>query len=58
MMGVPAVMVDENGNRIPGEVPYDDIIATSGPPLESCDAEFYRYPNFARLAIRPTCRTS
>src|SRR5271163_8590 len=26
MMGVPAVMVDENGKRIPGEVPYDEIL--------------------------------
>ena len=25
-MGVPAVMVDENGKRIPGEVPYDQIL--------------------------------
>lgn len=27
VMGVPAVMVDENGNRIPGEVPYEQILA-------------------------------
>jgi tetratricopeptide (TPR) repeat protein len=26
VMGVPAVMVDENGNRIPGEVPFGDIL--------------------------------
>src|SRR5580693_500593 len=26
VMGVPAVMVDEQGNRIPGEVPYDEIM--------------------------------
>ena len=26
VMGVPAVMVDENGNRIPGEVPYEEIL--------------------------------
>jgi hypothetical protein len=26
VMGVPAVMVDEHGNRIPGEVPYDEIM--------------------------------
>src|SRR6202046_4425198 len=26
VMGIPAVMVDEKGNRIPGEVPYDDIM--------------------------------
>src|ERR1700678_3029737 len=26
VMGVPAVMVDENGKRIPGEVPYDEIL--------------------------------
>lgn len=25
-MGVPAVMVDEKGNRIPGEVPFDQIL--------------------------------
>ena len=26
VMGIPAVMVDEKGNRIPGEVPYDEIM--------------------------------
>jgi cytochrome c-type biogenesis protein CcmH/NrfG len=26
VMGVPAVMTDANGNRIPGEVPYDEIM--------------------------------
>jgi tetratricopeptide (TPR) repeat protein len=26
VMGVPAVMVDENGKRIPGEVPYEEIM--------------------------------
>jgi Flp pilus assembly protein TadD len=26
VMGIPSVMVDEKGNRIPGEVPYDEII--------------------------------
>lgn len=26
VMGVPAVMVDEQGNRMPGEVPYDEIM--------------------------------
>jgi Tfp pilus assembly protein PilF len=26
IMGVPAVMVDEKGNRVPGEVPYDEIM--------------------------------
>lgn len=26
VMGVPSVMVDEQGNRIPGEVPYDEIM--------------------------------
>lgn len=26
IMGVPAVMVDEHGNRLPGEVPYEDIM--------------------------------
>jgi hypothetical protein len=36
-MGVPAVMVDENGNRIPGEVPYDEILKHPGSPLQSRD---------------------
>ena len=27
VMGVPAVMVDEKGNRIPGEAPFGDILA-------------------------------
>ena len=25
-MGVPSAIVDENGDRIPGEVPYDMIL--------------------------------
>lgn len=45
-MGVPAVMVDENGKRIPGEVPYEDIMAHPERHSKAVMKDFYRTPEF------------
>ncbi|HXM15377.1 MAG TPA: tetratricopeptide repeat protein [Candidatus Eremiobacteraceae bacterium] len=46
VMGVPAVMVDEKGNRIPGEVPYADILAHPDQHSKAVMQSFYREPEF------------
>jgi Tfp pilus assembly protein PilF len=46
VMGVPAVMVDENGKRIPGEVPYDEILKHPERHSKAVMKDFYRTPEF------------
>ena len=46
VMGVPAVMVDENGNRIPGEVPYEEIMKYPKRHAQAVMQTFYRTPEF------------
>ena len=46
VMGVPAVMVDENGKRIPGEVPFGDIIEHPERHSQAVMQPFYRTPEF------------
>ena len=46
VMGVPAVMVDESGNRIPGEVPYDEIMKHPKRHAKAVMKDFYRTPEF------------
>ena len=46
VMGVPAVMTDEAGNRIPGEVPYEDIIRHPDRHSKAVMKSFYRQPEF------------
>jgi Flp pilus assembly protein TadD len=46
VMGVPSVMVDENGNRIPGEVPYEQIMANPARHSKAVMKDFYRTPEF------------
>ncbi len=46
IMGVPAVMTDEKGNRIPGEVPYEDIIRHPDRHSKAVMKDFYRTPEF------------
>ncbi len=46
VMGIPAVMVDEKGNRIPGEVPYDDILKHSDRHSKAVMHDFLRTPEF------------
>jgi hypothetical protein len=50
-------MVDENGNRIPGEVPDEEILKHPERHSKAVMKEFYRTRNSARPATRPTCRT-
>ena len=46
VMGVPAVMTDEKGNRIPGEVPYQDILDHPDRHSKAVMKDFYRSPEF------------
>ncbi len=46
IMGVPAVMVDENGKRIPGEVPDEEIMQHPERHAKAVMQTFYRFPEF------------
>ena len=46
IMGVPAVMTDKNGNRIPGEVPYYEIMKYPERHSKAVMQSFYRTPEF------------
>jgi tetratricopeptide (TPR) repeat protein len=46
VMGVPAVMVDENGKGIPGEASYADILAHLDRHSKAVMQGFYRTPEF------------
>jgi Tfp pilus assembly protein PilF len=46
VMGVPAVMVDENGQRIPGEVPYEEILKYPKRHSQAVMKDLYRTPEF------------
>ena len=46
VMGIPAVMVDENGDRIPGEVPYEEIFKHPDRHSKAVIKAFYRTPEF------------
>ncbi len=46
VMGIPSVMVDEDGKRIPGEVPYDVILKNPERHSRAVMQSFYRTPEF------------
>jgi tetratricopeptide (TPR) repeat protein len=46
MMGVPSVMVDENGNRIPGQVPFTEIIMHPDRHSKAVMHDFLHKPEF------------
>jgi Flp pilus assembly protein TadD len=46
VMGIPAVMVDEKGNRIPGEVPYDEILKHTDRHSQAVMKDFLHKPEF------------
>lgn len=46
VMGVPAVMVDEHDNRIPGEVPDSEIMAHPDRHSKAVMRDLYRQPEF------------
>ncbi|MFY9643928.1 MAG: multiheme c-type cytochrome, partial [Terriglobales bacterium] len=46
VMGVPSVMVDENGNRIPGEVPFGDILEHPKRHAQAVMLPIYKTPEF------------
>lgn len=45
-MGVPAVIVDENGNRIPGQVPYGEILRHPERHSKAVMRDFLHTPEF------------
>lgn len=46
VMGIPAVMVDEKGNRIPGESPDDEILKHTDRHSQAVMKDFLRTPEF------------
>lgn len=46
VMGIPSVMVDAKGNRIPGEVPYSEILNHTDRHARAVMQDFYRTPEF------------
>ena len=46
VMGIPAVISDENGNRIPGQVPYEMIFDHPERHAKTVMKSFYRTPEF------------
>jgi tetratricopeptide (TPR) repeat protein len=46
VMGVPAVMVDEKGNRIPGQAEFGDILEHPERHAKAVMQDFYRTPEF------------
>ncbi|WP_180539052.1 tetratricopeptide repeat protein [Nevskia soli] len=46
VMGIPAVMVDENGNRIAGEVPYNEIVDHPERHAKAVMKDIYKTPEF------------
>jgi tetratricopeptide (TPR) repeat protein len=46
IMGIPSVMVDEDGKRIPGEVPYDEILKHPDRHSRAVMQSIYRTPEF------------
>ena len=46
VMGVPSVMTDEKGNRIPGEVPFGDILQHPERHAKAVMQPFYKTPEF------------
>lgn len=46
VMGVPAVMVDEKGNPIPGEVSFDAILAHPERHSQAVMKDFYKSPEY------------
>jgi Flp pilus assembly protein TadD len=46
VMGIPAVMVDEKGDRIPGEVSYDEILRYPKRHSKAVMHDFLRTPEF------------
>jgi hypothetical protein len=46
IMGIPSVMVDAQGNRISGEVPYNEILTHPDRHARAVMQSFYRTPEF------------
>ena len=46
VMGIPAVMVDEKGNPIPGQVSFDEILAHPERHSKAVMKDFYKTPQY------------
>ncbi len=58
VMGVPAVTTDATGKRIPGEVPYADILAHPDWHAKAVMQPFYRTPEFCAACHKANLPTS
>jgi Flp pilus assembly protein TadD len=58
VFGVPSVMVDENGNRIPGEVPYEEILKHPDRHSKAVMKDFYRSPEFCSACHKANLPTT
>ena len=55
-MGVPSVIVDEKGERIPGMVPFDMILKYPERHSKAVMHDFLLRRSFAQPATRPICQ--
>jgi len=52
--GIPAVMVDSKGHRLPGEVSYSEILAYPDRHRQAVMQDFYRTPDFCAACHNAT----
>ena len=57
-MGVPAVIVDERGAPVPGEVPFKEILAHPDRHSKAVMKDFYRSPEFCGACHKSTIPTN
>lgn len=58
VMDIPAVMVDAKGNRIPGEVPYEEILKHPDRHSRAVMKDFYKTPEFCGACHKESVPTS
>jgi tetratricopeptide (TPR) repeat protein len=58
VMGTPAVMVDENGKPIPGEVPYKEVLTHTDRHVQAVMKDFYHTPEYCGACHKANLPTS
>jgi tetratricopeptide (TPR) repeat protein len=58
VFGIPALMVDENGNRIPGEVPYSEIMKHPERHSKAVIKDLNRTPEFCSACHKANLPTT
>jgi tetratricopeptide (TPR) repeat protein len=58
VLGIPALMVDENGNRIPGEVPYAEIMKHPERHSKAVIKDLNRTPEFCSACHKANLPTT